>query len=161
SYWTERALDFVTAHPGQWLKLMGRKFVLLWNSTEMLDTESQESYADWSWPLTLGGWFGHFGILVPLALAGAVLAWRDRARLGILYALTAFYAVSVLMFYVFARYRLPLVPLLWLFAAHALVELTSTGVARIRGHAPVAPAAMLTSPALIAVVAVAVLANWP
>ena len=98
---------------------MGRKFVLLWNATEMLDTESQESYAEWSWPVRLGGWFGHFGFLVPLALAGAILAWRDRTRLDVLYAMTACYAASVLMFYVFARYRLPLVPLLMLFAAFA------------------------------------------
>ena len=36
----------------------------------MLDTESQESYAEWSWPLRVLGWIGHFGVLVPLALLG-------------------------------------------------------------------------------------------
>src|SRR6202008_4070523 len=45
SYWTDRALDFITAHPAQWVSLVGRKFLLLVNATEMLDTESQESYA--------------------------------------------------------------------------------------------------------------------
>src|SRR5207248_3876954 len=91
--------------------------------TEMLDTESQESYADWSWPLRAFGWFSHFGVLVPLAGAGMFLAWPLRQRVAIVYAMTAAYSVSVLVFYVFARYRLPLVPLLMLFAAHALVEL--------------------------------------
>src|SRR6185436_16444420 len=107
----------ITAHPGQWLTLMGRKFVLLWNATEMLDTESQESYAEWSWPLRFGSWFGHFGVLVPLALLGAILSWRERQRIAILYVMTGLYALSVLTFYVFARYRFPLVPLLMLFAA--------------------------------------------
>src|SRR6185369_6448999 len=110
SYWTDRALDFITAHPAQWVSLVGRKFLLLVNATEMLDTESQESYAEWSWPLRLGGWFGHFGVLVPLAVLGMFLAWPDRRRLAILYVMTGTYMASVLMFYVFARYRLPLVP---------------------------------------------------
>ena len=160
SYWTDRALDFITSQPGQWLKLMGRKFVLLWNATEMLDTESQESYAEWSWPLRLGGWFGHFGVLVPLALLGAILAWRDRRRLGVLYAMTGIYAASVLMFYVFARYRLPLVPLLTLFAASAVVSVfqafrVKVGVFLLFGSAVSAVSAV------IVVVAFSVLANWP
>ena len=89
----------------------------------MLDTESQESYAEYSWPLRLLGWFGHFGVLVPLALLGMILSWRDRKRLAILYAMTGVYAASVLMFYVFARYRLPLVPFFMLFAAAAVVRI--------------------------------------
>lgn len=121
SYWTDQALDFITSRPGAWLTLMGRKFVLLWNASEMLDTESQESYAEWSWPLRVGGWFAHFGVLVPLALLGAIIAWPERRRLAILYAMTVVYAASVLLFYVFARYRLPLVPLLMLFAGVAIV----------------------------------------
>jgi len=125
SYWTDRAVDFITAHPAQWLSLLGRKVVLLVNATEMLDTESQESYAEWSWPLRLGGWFGHYGVLVPLAALGMMLAWPDRRRMAILYALTGVYAASVLMFYVFARYRLPLVPFLMLFAAAALCQIPS------------------------------------
>ena len=42
-YWTDKALAFVTAKPGAWLALTGRKIALLWNATEMLDTESQEA----------------------------------------------------------------------------------------------------------------------
>ena len=83
----------------------------------MLDTESQESYADWSAPLAVGSWFGHFGLLVPLAVLGVIVTWPDRQRLWILHALTITYALSVVMFYVFARYRYPLVPFLLLFAA--------------------------------------------
>ena len=42
-YWTDRAFGYITSQPGAWLTLMARKFALLWNATEMLDTESQES----------------------------------------------------------------------------------------------------------------------
>ena len=116
SYWTGRALGYITGQPLDWLQLMGRKTLLLVNRDEMLDTESQESYAAWSTPLQLLGWFGHFGVLVPLAVLGVIVTWPERRRLWIVHALVITYAVSVLMFYVFARYRFPLVPFLLLFA---------------------------------------------
>ena len=70
-YWTEQALAFIRSDPVAWLKLLGRKIALLWNRTEMLDTESQDSHAEWSTALRLAGRVGHFGVLVPLAFLGA------------------------------------------------------------------------------------------
>src|SRR5688572_6181980 len=122
SYWTERALAFITSQPLAWLKLTGRKMLLLVNRDEMLDTESQESYAEWSTPLRLLGWFGHFGVLVPLTVLGVIATWPDRRRLWIVHALAITYGASVVMFFVFARYRYPLVPLLLVFAAAGLLH---------------------------------------
>ena len=122
SYWTERALAFITSQPLAWLKLTGRKMLLLVNRDEMLDTESQESYAEWSTPLRLLGWFGHFGVLVPLTVLGVIVTWPDRRRLWIVHALAITYAATVVMFFVFARYRYPLVPLLLVFAAAGLLH---------------------------------------
>src|SRR5258708_33555699 len=114
---------------------MGRKTALLWNASEMLDTESQEAHAEWSWPLRLGGVIGHFGVLVPLAVLGLVVTWPMRSRLWILHAMTVAYAASVVLFYVFARYRYPLVPLLIVFAAAGVVEMRDFFVARGFSHA--------------------------
>lgn len=125
SYWTNRALNFITSQPGQWLKLTGRKIRLLVNRSEMIDTEAQESYAEFSVPLRTLGWITHFGILVPLAAVGLMAAWPDRRRLWILYALLLAYSASVVMFFVFARYRYPLVPMLMLFAAYGGAVLLS------------------------------------
>ena len=144
SYWTGRALGYITGQPLDWLRLMGRKTLLLVNRHEMLDTESQASYAEWSWPLELLGWFGHFGLLVPLAALGAMVTWPDRQRLWILHALTLSYAASVVLFYVFARYRYPLVPFLILFAV--------AGVSHLRRG-------LQSWQVVIIVVAVAVVAN--
>jgi tetratricopeptide (TPR) repeat protein len=121
-YWTGRALGYITAQPLDWLQLTGRKLLLLINRDEMLDTESQESYAAYSLPLRALGWFGHFGILVPLAVLGAIVTWPERRRLWIVHALMITYASSVVMFYVFARYRYPLVPFLLLFAVPGLIH---------------------------------------
>ena len=117
SYWTDQTMAFITSQPGAWLKLMARKFLLLWNADEMLDTESQETYEEWSAPLWLLSWVGHFGVLVPLAVIGMFATWPERRRFWVFYLMIAAYSASVIMFYVFARYRFPLVPLLMLFAS--------------------------------------------
>jgi tetratricopeptide (TPR) repeat protein len=152
SYWTRRALAYITSQPGEWLKLLGRKAALVWNASEMLDTESQGSHAEWSAPLRLAGFVGHFGVLVPLAFVGLWATWPQRRRLSILYGLAVAYAGSVVMFYVFARYRYPLVPFLVLFAAAGLATVRQTFGARSRTHV----IAMVT-----ALGAVAVFTNWP
>src|SRR5215475_8541843 len=66
-FWTERALAFITSNPSAWLKLMARKVALLTNATEMVDTEDQATYAEWSVVLSFLGPVTHFGVLVPLA----------------------------------------------------------------------------------------------
>ncbi|HWI19333.1 MAG TPA: glycosyltransferase family 39 protein, partial [Vicinamibacterales bacterium] len=98
SFWTNRALDYIKAQPGDWLALTGRKILLLFNRSEMVDTESLESYAEFSWPLRILGRFTHFGVLVPIAMAGVVLAWPHRRRLWVIYAMALTYAASVVMF---------------------------------------------------------------
>jgi len=65
----------------------------------------------------------HFGLLAPLALLGI---WWTRARwreLWVLHASIVVYVASVAAFYVVARYRYPLVPMLAPFAGAALAEL--------------------------------------
>jgi tetratricopeptide (TPR) repeat protein len=160
-YWTDKALDFVTSRPGAWLSLMTRKVALLWNATEMVDTESQEAHAEWSLPLRLGGFVGHFGILVPLALFGIIVTWPMRARIWILFAMTLAYAASVVVFYVFARYRYPLVPLLILFAA-AGVAGAREYVSRARvAAAPGGPGPIRPTLVFAAIAVTAVFCNWP
>lgn len=168
SYWTDRALGFIVSEPGRWLSLVGRKFALLWNATEMLDTESQETYAERSVVLRVLGWVGHFGALVPLALLGLWATWPDRRRLVILYLMLGMYAASVLLFYVFARYRLPLVPFLVVFAAAGLGHAWQAGRAWLAGRAGAAGGAggdvvgRRLPVALAAGLVVAVVGtNWP
>jgi tetratricopeptide (TPR) repeat protein len=131
-YWTGQTLAFIRSQPAAWLKLMGRKIVLLWNSAEAFDTESQESYAEWSPLIGVGAIIGNFGLLVPLAAFGVCVTWFDRRRLWILYALALTYAASVVLFFIYARYRFPLVPFLVLFASAGLAEATAFLRARSR-----------------------------
>jgi Tfp pilus assembly protein PilF len=122
NYWSERAAAFIVGQPVEWLELLGRKSVLLVNRVEIGDAEDQYTYAEWSSPLALLGPGLHFGVLVPLAAAGIVLAWPRRRDIGLLLVLLATYALSVVAVFVMARYRHPLLPLLLLFAAAAVVD---------------------------------------
>ena len=123
SYWTRQAVSFISSHPWNWIKLLGRKVILLLNRSELVDTESQESYAEWSPTLRALSHVMHFGVLAPLAGLGVLAGWSSRRRLLLLYAMAATYAVTVVMFFVSARYRLPLVPFLMIFAAMGLSSL--------------------------------------
>ena len=131
---------------------MARKFALLWNRAEAFDTESQESYAEWSTPLRFLGPLGHFGILVPLACFGVWVTWPARSRLWILYVLAGAYAASVVVFFIYARYRFPLVPFLVMFAAAGLAEGAAFLRQRSRNQ-------IMTAAAVAAGVALAT--NWP
>ncbi len=123
NFWVRQTIEFVRSQPGAWLALMASKAGLVWNRTEFVDTESQSSYEDWSPLLRALAVVGHFGVLVPLAVLGVFVTWRDRSRIGVYVAMTVAYVASIVMFYVSDRYRLPLVPFLMLFAAAGMFSL--------------------------------------
>jgi len=89
------------------------------------DVESQYVAEEYSATLRLLGYVWHFGLLCPLAAVGVAATRREWRRLWIYYALIASMALAVAGFYVLARYRYPLVPLLIPFAAVGCVTLCS------------------------------------
>ena len=121
-YWTGRALEYIRSDPGDWLLLMANKCLLFWNDVEWSDSEDQYTHADWSAPLRYLGLVAHFGVLAPLAACGLWITWARRRGIWLLYLMMASYTASVLLFYIFGRYRYPITPFLALFAAAALVE---------------------------------------
>lgn len=159
SFWTGRALGYITSQPVDWLALTGRKILLLFNRSEMVDTESQESYEEFSWPLRALGWIGHFGILVPLALLGLIAMWPDRRRLWPVHAMAITYAASVVMFFVFARYRYPMVPFLLLFAAVLVDRPFDSNQRSLR--ALLLAQGSRKWPVALALVVTAMFSNWP
>jgi tetratricopeptide (TPR) repeat protein len=151
-YWLDKAGEYIRKDPGDWLRLLGRKFLLLWNRVEVSDTEDLDTYGDYSLLLRTLLPLLNFGTVLPLAVLGGVLAGRSP-RLLILYGLAAAYSLSVVVFYVFARYRLPLVPILLIFAGAGLERLLAPETWR--------KAWPHLGAALAAAAAAAVLANWP
>ena len=125
-YWLSRSIDYIRSQPGDWLRLMGRKLLLTFNATEMVDSESIEVYSIYSPVLRLLLWI-NFGLVLPLAVLGAWLTRSNWRRLALLYLMFLGLALSVAIFYVFARYRFPMVPMVLLFAAAALSVVYKAG----------------------------------
>jgi tetratricopeptide (TPR) repeat protein len=99
---------------------MGRKFLYFWNDYEIPDAEDLAVYRERSFVLARSP--VGFGLVAGLGLAGLWFRRRDPAWRPLVW-LTAASCASVVLFYVFGRYRLPVAPFLLPAAAAAAVRL--------------------------------------
>lgn len=124
-YWSRQAWNYIGSRLGEWLGLLGKKWLMVWNAREVEDSDDFYIYQQWSWLLWIFGWINHFGILAPLAVVGLWVTRNRWRQLWLFYAMTLSLALSVAIFYVFGRYRFPVVPFLALFAGAGLIGLTT------------------------------------
>ncbi len=118
-YWRRQALDHIAGNFGTFLVVTGKRLLMLLNSYEIPDDHNMYFMERFSWVLRLPLFtFGLF--IAPLAAAGMYLGWMERRRFAIPYVLAGAYALSIVFFFIFGRYRLPAVPILIFFAAHAV-----------------------------------------
>lgn len=110
-YWRQHAFKEIQADPARWLKLMAKKsWILLWNyevpnNKSLSFIQEQESFLLRILPT-------HWFILLALAPIGIWSAWRvgERYLLLILLCFIVLYSASIVMFFVNARFRIPLWP---------------------------------------------------
>lgn len=139
AYWYGRAARFIAANPGRWLGLMVRKASFAMSSYEIPQLENYYFQKRYSRLLSLP--LPGFAVIAPLGLVGLGLSFRRRRPLLLALYLAA-YLLSVIAFFVVARYRLPIVPPLIVGACHAGSELVDRLRAR-RWRAVLWPAAAL------------------
>ncbi|HTM09557.1 MAG TPA: tetratricopeptide repeat protein [Verrucomicrobiae bacterium] len=121
-YWFGRSWQFIQSEPVAWAKLTARKWLLAWNAREIEDSDDFYIYQRWSMLAAALDWIDTFATLAPLAALGCALLWSERRRLWLLYFMTLSFALTVALFFIFGRYRFPVVPLLALFAGAGVVE---------------------------------------
>jgi Tfp pilus assembly protein PilF/4-amino-4-deoxy-L-arabinose transferase-like glycosyltransferase len=121
-YWLRESFDYIGEHTVDWLALLGKKWLMVWNDREVEDSDDFYIYLNWSSLLYGLSWIGRFGILAPLAAAGIWITRAQWRRLWFLYVMILALAASVAVFYIFGRYRYPLVPVLALFSGAALAD---------------------------------------
>jgi len=129
SYWLQQGLEWIEDNPLSWLALEWRKLLLFLNHYELPDNQNYAHHRKLlpllRLPLVTFAW------LVPLAAAGFVLTLRRWRDLIPLYLALDAYSLSVLVFFVFARFRLPAAALLLVFAGAGLVA-TAQEIAAMR-----------------------------
>jgi len=129
-FWRQ-AFSFMGSQPFSYLKLLFRKFLLLLDGYEMKRNQDMYGFRKFSFPLGLllskRVIYFPFGVLLPLSLTGMIIFWRNRSnskRKGpqplLIFYFVLSQVVALLSFFICARYRLPLVPFLIIFAGFAL-----------------------------------------
>ena len=144
---TKVALGWMKDHPGRTLELFGRKVLVLVSGWETRNNIGAAWLAREHGVGLLSRWWPGTWLLLPFAMVGLVWAGR-RPGTGLLLLATGVQAASVLPFFVNARFRLPLLPLLALFAAAGVVEVGR----RLRGgdlRSAVGPVVVLIAAAVI------------
>lgn len=109
-YWIGRVLEWARREPGDFLALQLTKLRLFWSGYEQPDAVDYYDFRRRSPVLALP--LLDFGGLLLLVAAGL---WMERRRLGRHLPALAFafaWCGSVVLFFVFARFRLPVVPAL-------------------------------------------------
>ena len=123
AYFAERAWDYIKGDPTGWLGLMGHKLGAFWHGDERGRNQPIYFWRTYSNVLSASLWKAGiafpFGLVAPLALWGMLLSLR---RIGptwpLLFVLS--YCLGVVAFFVAARYRVPVLPVLLVFAAYGL-----------------------------------------
>ncbi|MGD8396211.1 MAG: glycosyltransferase family 39 protein, partial [Candidatus Eiseniibacteriota bacterium] len=126
-YWLGEGLRFIASRPHAALELALRKLYLFWWGAEISNNEHVYFLRRYSLPLRAMLWYhgihAPFGILAPLALIGMAFAVRRRPRALPLVVFVLAYMASVVLFFVCARFRYPVTPVLALFAVYAVAVL--------------------------------------
>jgi tetratricopeptide (TPR) repeat protein len=136
SYYYQKAWTYIEHEPLHALRLMIRKAALFFNRFEISNNKHIQYFArlsPWLPPLI---WF-NFAVLVPFGALGIWVTWR-KPETRILLALILVYALSVMLFFVTARFRMPTVPWLCWLAAGGMVWIIHSirNHVRLRNWAP-------------------------
>ncbi|MGB2769531.1 MAG: tetratricopeptide repeat protein, partial [Candidatus Zixiibacteriota bacterium] len=123
-FWYVEGLKFIVNEPVNYLRLMLKKSILFWNGNELGNNRDLYFFTRSSSVLRLLLWrfivYFPFGLIAPLALVGIILAHRAKKDVLLLEIFLFVYMLSIILFFVNARYRVPLIPVLILFAAYAI-----------------------------------------
>jgi Tfp pilus assembly protein PilF len=117
NYWLKQGFAFLKERPLRFFRLLWVKTTLFWNNYEVPDNLDMYYFDAYSIIMRL--WLPAFGLVAPFGILGMVLCISDRRRLWTLYLFALAYFASVILFFVFSRYRLPAVPFLLVFGAEA------------------------------------------
>lgn len=120
SYFFRKGVQFIWCHPVRSAELLARKFLLFWGPREVshnkaIAFERMDSfilrYLPVSFSMLLALAVGSWALML-MRPGRAVAVKFDRPMFCLLWLSALFYCVSIIPFFVAARYRIPVIPLL-------------------------------------------------
>jgi tetratricopeptide (TPR) repeat protein len=117
AFWLNKGLKFVRTHPGRFIALNLRKMLLFWNSHEFPQIED---YRIWQSLFPVPIPLIPFAVVGPLGILGVILTVKEARKFFLLHLFLVSYMVSICAFFVTARYRVQIVPVLSIFSAYFL-----------------------------------------
>ena len=117
-FWVDKTFEEIGADFGRWLGLLGNKLKYYFNAYEV--PNNRNYYFSKRFSALLRMPLVTFGLILPLALAGIVLSWRGFRKRSMLVFFFLAHLVALAAFFVNARYRLVVVPVLLIYTGAML-----------------------------------------
>ena len=113
-YYFRKTFDHIVAHPGEWIGIMGRKLMLFFGpaSDDIPTTLIHRRECG-----VLDFLFVPFAVIVPLGICGLIVLLGGRRYRAVMSIFLVCGVLSVVLFFVNVRFRLPTVPVLIVLAA--------------------------------------------
>ena len=119
NFWYQQSYDFISSNPGDFLALLARKAAMYFNAYEIPQIESFAAARRMHSALTF--LFVPFWALLVLGITGLLATAKEWRRYFLLHGYVLAFSLSIILFFVTARYRVQIAPVLSLFAAYALL----------------------------------------
>jgi len=120
-FYYKKGWNFIFREPAESIPLLLKKLYLFLNKFEISNNQNidfSKQYSVLSRILPLGFWF-----IGPLAFLGIFLSLKRGPQNSLILLFIFSYMLSVIMFFVNSRFRLPVLPFLIILAGFALIEL--------------------------------------
>jgi len=114
NYYTHKAFDFIKKNPGTFMKLFFKKALLFVNRKEIYDVADFDIRKDYI-PISRFP-FISFLVVGILGFAGAFIAIGRWRKIAPFYIFAITYSISILIYFVNSRYRIPLATIMIIFS---------------------------------------------
>ncbi|RLB83639.1 MAG: hypothetical protein DRH17_01845 [Deltaproteobacteria bacterium] len=120
-YWYRKGIDFIIENPLEEARLIFKKILFFMNDVEVPTYFNY--YFNRQYSIVLKHWPISFGTIIPFSVLGILASLRNWRRHTVLYLYVATTLLSVVIFFVISRTRLPAVPILIGFAGFGVSKI--------------------------------------
>ncbi len=116
-FYRREAVNFITQHPGEYLRLLGKKFILFVSDAE----QSHDIDLILQRPIKLRLDWNPYILIFPLALFGMTVSWKMNRETRFAILMVAGHFIYCLIYFVTTRQRAPILPILLIFQSWTFV----------------------------------------